>query len=68
MGKANLVLFWSIQSTVLLAFVRPPTAGLVALALFSHFGRMIGITLCFHRHMAPGAFDLPRSVRRACWP
>ena len=63
MGKANLVLFWAIQSTVLLAFVYPPDAGLVALALLSHYGRMIGLTLCFHRHLSHRAFKLNRAVR-----
>ena len=56
MGKANLVLFWAIQSTVLLAFACPPSVALLALALVSHYGRMIGITLCFHRHLAHRAF------------
>lgn len=63
MGKANLVLFWSIHSTVLLAFVYPPDAALLALAFLSHYGRMIGITLCFHRHMAHRAFQFSRPVR-----
>lgn len=63
MGKANLVLFWAIHSTVLLAFVHPPGAALIALAFLSHYGRMIGITLCFHRHMAHRAFQLSRPVR-----
>ncbi len=63
MGKANLALFWSIQASAGLAFFYPPTAGLVALALASHFIRMLGITLCFHRHMAHRAFELPRPVR-----
>lgn len=63
MGKANLVLFWSIHSTVLLAFVYPPDAALLALTFLSHYGRMIGITLCFHRHMAHRAFQLSRPVR-----
>ncbi|MEO8359011.1 MAG: acyl-CoA desaturase [Vicinamibacteria bacterium] len=63
MGKANLVLFWAIQSTALLAFVYPPTPALILLAMVSHYVRMIGITLCFHRHMAHRAFSLSRSVR-----
>ncbi len=63
MGRVNLVLFWSIQASALLAFAYPPTLGLVALALASHYGRMIGITLCFHRHMAHRAFHLSRRVR-----
>jgi len=63
MGKANLVVFWSIQASALLAFVYPPDAALVGLAVVSHFARMLGITLCFHRHMAHRAFALSRPVR-----
>lgn len=63
MGKANLVLFWAIQSSALLAFAYPPSLALVGLALASHYARMMGITLCFHRHLAHRAFQMSRPVR-----
>ena len=62
-GQPSLVLFRSLQDSALLALAHPATAGLVALAIASHYRRMIGITLCFHRHMAHRAFRLSRPVR-----
>jgi stearoyl-CoA desaturase (delta-9 desaturase) len=63
MGPLNLILFWSIQATVLLGLFSPPSLGLLGLAFFSHYARMIGITLCFHRHLAHRAFELSRATR-----
>jgi stearoyl-CoA desaturase (delta-9 desaturase) len=61
--KLNVIVFWVVQGSVLLAFFVPFQWSLVVLAVASHLLRMLGITLGFHRHLAHGAFEMSRPAR-----
>ena len=60
MKTLNTVVFWLVQSSALLVFTVPFSAGLVALWALSHFLRAIGLTLAFHRYFAHRAFRMHR--------
>ena len=60
MKTLNTVVFWLVQSSALLVFTVPFSAGLVALWALSHFLRAVGLTLAFHRYFAHRAFRMHR--------
>ena len=60
MKTLNTAVFWLVQSSALLVFTVPFSAGLVALWALSHFLRAIGLTLAFHRYFAHRAFRMHR--------
>jgi len=62
-ARANVIVFWAVQASALLALFAPPSLGLVGLAVASHYLRMLGITAGLHRHMAHRAFETNRPVR-----
>jgi stearoyl-CoA desaturase (delta-9 desaturase) len=59
----QVVVFWFIQASALLVFLVPFRWEYLALWAASHFVRAIGLTLCFHRHLAHRAFKMNRAVR-----
>ena len=61
--RANVVVFWVVQVSSLLALAVPPSWSLVGLCAATYLARMLGITLGFHRHFAHRSFELPRPVR-----
>jgi stearoyl-CoA desaturase (delta-9 desaturase) len=61
--KLNVIVFWIVQASALLAFFAPVDASLLLLAFASHYLRMAGITLGFHRHFAHRALELSRPAR-----
>ena len=62
-ARANVVVFWIVQASALLALGVPFKGSLVGLAVASHFVRMLGITLGFHRHLAHRSFRTRRATR-----
>ena len=62
----QIVVFWSIQVSALLAFVVPFRWPFIGLWAASHFVRAIGLTLIFHRYLAHRAFRMNR-VARFVW-
>jgi stearoyl-CoA desaturase (delta-9 desaturase) len=62
----QVVVFWLIQVSALLAFVVPFRWAFVGLWALSHFVRAIGLTLIFHRYLAHRAFRINR-VARFVW-
>lgn len=62
-ARANVVIFWTVQASALLALFAPLTASLAALCVGSHFVRMLGITLGFHRQLAHRSFKTGRATR-----
>lgn len=62
-ARVNVLVFWSVQASALLALRGPFHASLVALCVASHFLRMLGITLGFHRQLAHRAFRTGRATR-----
>ena len=63
--RVNVILFWTVQASALLAFAAPINRELLALCLLSHYGRMLGITVGFHRLFAHNAFETYRPIRFA---
>jgi stearoyl-CoA desaturase (Delta-9 desaturase) len=59
----QVVFFWVIQASALLVFVVPFRWEYLAIWAVSHFVRAVGLTLCFHRHLAHRAFKMNRTVR-----
>jgi stearoyl-CoA desaturase (delta-9 desaturase) len=57
------VVFWTVQASVLLVFLVPFSWGLVAVWAASHFLRAVGITLAFHRYYAHRSFQMSRPAR-----
>jgi stearoyl-CoA desaturase (delta-9 desaturase) len=62
-ARVNVVVFWTVQTSALLALAAPFQWSLAALAVASHFIRMLGITLGFHRHLAHRSFRMSRFTR-----
>jgi stearoyl-CoA desaturase (delta-9 desaturase) len=62
-ARVNVVVFWTVQASALLALAAPFRWSLVGLAVASHFVRMLGITLGFHRHLAHRSFRTGRPTR-----
>jgi stearoyl-CoA desaturase (delta-9 desaturase) len=62
-ARLNVVVFWTVQASALLALAVPFRWSLVGLAVASHFVRMLGITLGFHRHLAHRSFRTGRATR-----
>src|SRR5206468_5236424 len=62
----QVVIFWTVQASALLAFAVPFRWAFVALWAGSHFVRAIGLTLAFHRYFAHRAFKMNR-VARFVW-
>ncbi|MET0556256.1 MAG: acyl-CoA desaturase [Vicinamibacteria bacterium] len=62
-ARANVVIFWTVQASALLALFAPFTASLAALCVASHCLRMLGITLGFHRQLAHRSFQTGRATR-----
>jgi stearoyl-CoA desaturase (Delta-9 desaturase) len=62
-ARVNVVVFWTVQASALLALFAPWSASLLGLCLASHFVRMLGITLGFHRQLAHRAFRTGRATR-----
>ena len=56
----QIVLFWFVQVSALLAFVVPFKWSYVGIWAVSHFLRAIGLTLAFHRYFAHRAFRTGR--------
>ena len=59
----QVVIFWTVQVSALLAFAVPFRWAYVALWAASHFLRAIGLTLAFHRYFAHRAFRMNRGAR-----
>lgn len=59
----QIVGFWLVQASVLLAFVVPFEWSFVGVWAVSHFLRAIGLTLAFHRYFAHRAFQMHRAAR-----
>ena len=64
-ARLNVVIFWTVQASALLALFVPFRWSLVGMGLGSHFLRMLGITLGFHRLLAHRAFRTGRATRFA---
>ena len=62
----QIVLFWLVQVSALLALVVPFKWSYVGVWAISHFLRAIGLTLAFHRYFAHRAFQMNR-VARFVW-
>ena len=62
-ARVNVVVFWTVQASALLALLGPWPPSLVALSVASHFIRMLGITLGFHRQLAHRSFRTGRATR-----
>ena len=62
-ARIDVVVFWTVQATALLALAGPFRWPLAALCLASHFVRMLGITLGFHRQLAHRSFRTGRATR-----
>jgi stearoyl-CoA desaturase (delta-9 desaturase) len=62
-ARVNVVIFWTVQASALLVVFAPWTVPLATLAIASHFLRMLGITLGFHRMLAHRAFRTGRATR-----
>ncbi len=60
---ANVAIFCAVQLSALLTLLVPFSWSLVLLAVVSHYVRMLGITLAFHRHLAHRAFHMGRGTR-----
>ena len=59
----QILIFWTVQASALLAVAVPFEPGYVALWAASHFLRAIGLTLAFHRYFAHRAFQMHRAAR-----
>jgi stearoyl-CoA desaturase (Delta-9 desaturase) len=57
------VAFWGVQASAFLVFVVPFAWGYVALWALSHYVRMLGLGLAFHRYYAHRAFKMSRGAR-----
>ena len=62
-ARINVIVFWTVQASALLALAVPFQWSLVALCVASHFLRMLGITLGFHRQLAHRSFRTGRATR-----
>ena len=62
-STVQVVLFWLIQASALLAFTVSFEWWYLALWAASHFVRAIGLTLAYHRYFAHRAFQMNRIVR-----
>ena len=62
----NIFFLALVHSSLFFVLVVPFSWSLVLLWAISHFGRILGITLAFHRHLAHGAFEMGR-VTRFSW-
>ena len=65
-NTVQIVIFWLIQASALLAFFVPFEWSYVGLWGASHFLRAIGLTLAFHRYFAHRSFQMNR-VARFVW-
>ena len=62
-ARLNVVVFWTVQASALLVFAVAFHWSLAALGVASHFIRMLGITLGFHRQLAHRSFRTARPTR-----
>jgi stearoyl-CoA desaturase (Delta-9 desaturase) len=65
-NTVQIVVFWLIQASALLAFFVPFEWSFVGVWGASHFLRAIGLTLAFHRYFAHRSFQMNR-VARFVW-
>jgi len=65
-NSVQIVGFWLVQASALLAFAVPFRWAFLAVWAVSHFLRAIGITLAFHRYFAHRSFQMNR-VARFVW-
>ena len=59
----QILIFWFVQASALVVFAVPFRWAYLGLWAASHFLRAVGLTLCFHRHMAHRAFKMNRAAR-----
>jgi stearoyl-CoA desaturase (delta-9 desaturase) len=62
-ARLNVIIFWTVQASALLALLVPFRWPLLGLWAASHYLRMLGITLGFHRHLAHRSFRTGRGTR-----
>jgi stearoyl-CoA desaturase (Delta-9 desaturase) len=62
----QIFIFWFVQASALVVLAVPFRWAYLGLWAASHFLRAVGLTLCFHRHMAHRAFKMNR-VARFVW-
>jgi stearoyl-CoA desaturase (delta-9 desaturase) len=61
--RLNVVVFWTVQVSAALVWFVPFHWSLAGLGLASHYVRMLGITLGFHRQLAHRSFETGRATR-----